>query len=72
MNPNYYDEYKKQNYWNQRYRLNPNGSPTLYLKWYYNYFYPYTRKNINPRQIHPKGYLNTPRGLYMGHAPNGY
>lgn len=67
MNSNYNDNYKKYNYWNQRFQTAPNGSPTQFLVWYYNYYYPYTLRNINT-----PGYLNNPSGLYMGNPPNSY
>ena len=68
MNSNYYDNYKKYNYWHQRFQLNPNGAPSNpYLIWYYNYYYPYAQRGIQT-----PGYLNNPNYMFMGHAPNDY
>jgi len=67
MNPKYYDTYKKYNYWNQRFQIGPNGVPTEFLVWYYNYYYPYAQRGIKT-----PGYLAPPHYMFMGHAPNNY
>lgn len=65
----YYDEYKKYNYWNQRFIVGPNNKKNekLALFWYYNYYYPYKVHNIKT-----KGYLKNKYGLYLGKLPNSY
>ena len=63
----YYDEYKKYNYWNQRFMRGPNNKKTNFLFWYYNYYYPYKVRNI--RTI---GYMKNKYGMFFGKPPNSY